>query len=475
MSRSSQPKRPDKTPIPMGTGPTLLVDHHFIEVSEGIRLKLHPPRKTGEKLLVTDKPWEDATLNWFTVVKDGRRYRMWVEAYDRAGWPTTDDTSFCTAESSDGIHWRKPSLGLHEHQGRRDTNILFRQIGTGPQRSRVHGSCVFIDPSAPPESRYQCVSQGLFHDRGNPPYRVAGMVSPDGLRWTRLQDPIGDLFADSQYSGFVDPKTGEHWMFGRVAGARGRAIGMARSRGFGRFPTLSKVLETSQLDPPDSDLYNPACIPCPGADGIYFMFPSLFRHREDTLDIRLAVSRDGQNWTWPERGTPFLGLGAPGEFDSGSLYMGNGACLPTGDHWSFYYSGSPLKHGEVDLPQLSNPHNQRVISRAIGHPHRLVSASPATTEGRFTTPLLSPSGRFLKIDCATLGTGSVRVGVSDFENNPVPGYTIDDCQPVVAGKPSTANVRWKRSRAANPFDRPVRLTFVLNQADVFGLRFTNHG
>jgi hypothetical protein len=116
-----------------------------------------------------------------------------------------------------------------------------------------------------------------------------------------------------------------------------------------------------------------------------------------------------------------------------------------------------------------------VISRAIGHPHRLVSASPATTEGRFTTPLLSPSGRFLKLDCATLGTGSVRVGVSDFENNPVPGYTIDDCQPVVAGKPSTVNVRWKRSRAANPFDRPVRLTFVLNQADVFGLRFTNHG
>lgn len=56
-----------------------------------------------------------------------------------------------------------------------------------------------------------------------------------------------------------------------------------------------------------------------GIPGLYMMFPSLFRHREDTLEIRLAVSRDGAYRTWADRETPFIPLGEPGDFDSGAL------------------------------------------------------------------------------------------------------------------------------------------------------------
>ena len=151
----------------------------------GAKLKLHPPRKTGERLIESEHPWESATLNWFSVLRDGERYRMWYECYDIDGWPTPDDTSFCYAESIDGVHWTKPKLGLFSYQGSTDNNILFRQIGVDKHRSRVHGSCVFIDPSAPPEARYKCVSQGLFQGIGDRPHYVAGMTSPDGLHWTR--------------------------------------------------------------------------------------------------------------------------------------------------------------------------------------------------------------------------------------------------------------------------------------------------
>jgi hypothetical protein len=52
------------------------------------------------------------------------------------------------------------------------------------------------------------------------------------------------------------------------------------------------VLQTDENDPAESDLYNPAALKYPYADNVYLMFPSLYRHSTDTLDIRLAVSRD---------------------------------------------------------------------------------------------------------------------------------------------------------------------------------------
>ena len=107
-----------------------------------IRTKLHPPNKTVERLLESEKPWEEATLNWFSVLQDQGKLRMWYECYDREGWPTADDTSFCYAESEDGINWTRPNLGLFEYKGSKKNNILFRQIGTAQSRSRVHGSCV---------------------------------------------------------------------------------------------------------------------------------------------------------------------------------------------------------------------------------------------------------------------------------------------------------------------------------------------
>ena len=190
----------------IGSHKILFVDDRFIEKvagAEDLQARARS-RKTGERLIESEYPWESATLNWFSVVRDGEKYRMWYECYDMDGWPTPDDTSFCYAESTDGIHWTKPKLGLFSYQGSKDNNILFREIGADKHRSRVHGSCVFIDPSAPPEARYKCVSQGLFQGIGDRPYYVAGMTSPDGLNWTRYDQPICQVFADSQYSGFWD-------------------------------------------------------------------------------------------------------------------------------------------------------------------------------------------------------------------------------------------------------------------------------
>lgn len=458
-------------PIDVGTEKFLFLDQHDLAKSDGVHLKLHPARKTGEHLIVSEHPWENATLNWFSVVEDQGKYRMWYECYDVDGWPTADDTSFCYAESENGIDWKKPKLGLYSYKGSRDNNILFRQIGTGKSLSRVHGSGVFIDSSAPPESRYKCVSQGLFQGIGDRPYYVAGMTSPDGLTWTRLPQPICPVFADSQYSGFWDPLEKKYVLYGRVGG-RGRSIGRSVNDRFDQFPPLSLVAQTDANHPTDSDLYNPACIPLPGKTRLYVMFPSLFRHKADTLDIHMAVSRDGVNWSWPDRNQALIPLGQPGEFDSGSLYMANG-CLSVGDELWLYYSGSPLKHEEATIERLIVPSNRRIFSRAVIRRDRLVSVTANSPAGTFETPLIRYAGTRLNINASVREGGSVRVGLVDSAGQALPGRAIDDCLPFT-GDHLSRKVAWKDGDSIiNPTGKPMRVQFEIRDAEVFSFQFAD--
>ncbi len=115
----------------VGNERQLFIDGAFFDQSDDITLRLHQPQKTGERNLQPDKPWESATLNWFSVLEDQgvvdkeAKYRMWYECYDVPGWPTADDTSFCYAESRDGVLWTKPELGLFEYQGNREQQHSF--------------------------------------------------------------------------------------------------------------------------------------------------------------------------------------------------------------------------------------------------------------------------------------------------------------------------------------------------------------
>jgi len=394
---------------------------------------------------------------------DGK-FRMWYECYDVAGWPTTNDTSFCYAESADGLRWVKPNLDLFRYHGSRGNNILFREIGPPGAYSRVHGAGVFVDPMAPATARYKCVSQGMF-SQSAPPYRVAGMSSPDGLRWTRLPNVICDLFADSQYSAFWDVARDAYVLYGRVSG-RGRAIGRAQSRDWTHFEPLQLVLENEG----DRDLYNPAAVKLPGAANIYLMFPSEYDHKADTLEIQLAVSRDGIHWNFPDRATPFIGLGQTGQFDSGSLYLGQGL-VPVGDELWHYYSGSPLKHQEAELEWLTKPANHRVYSRAKIRLDGYVSVAAGDREGSFVTPPLQFKGNALALNVAVRPGGWVRVGLLNEAGRPVPGLAPADCVPIT-GDHIRHVVVWKtKSKVSSLAERPVSLSFQMTKADLFAFQF----
>ncbi len=454
--------------IDVGDRAQMFIDGMFFETSNNISLHVAAPAKTNEQTLVADRPWENASLNWFSVMDDAGKFRMWYECYDVEGWPTADDTSFCYAESADGIHWNKPSLGLFFYHGSNENNILFRQIGDGGARSRVHGACVFKDPNAAAEARYKAVSQGSFAGF-EPPQRIAGMASADGVHWSRVSKPICDVFADSQFSGFWDAELGSYVLFGRVAG-RGRSIGRSSSTVFERFEALSLVFQADERDPSDGDLYNPAVLKYPFADRVYLMFTSMYRHTSDTLDIHLAVSRDGIHWAWAERGVPFVPLGAAGNFDSGSLYMGQGMIRVQDEIWQ-YYSGSPLKHNEAELDALTKAENRRIFSRVVSRLNGFVSADAGDAEGSFITPPLTFKGSGLELNAKVHEQGYVRVALLDAAGQPLAGFGGEDCISV-SGDSCAASVSWKSgSDLARLAGTPVKLAVTMKNASLFAFRF----
>ncbi len=122
-------------PLDIDSRLELFVDDHLIESMKGVRLKLHEPRSAG-KLLTFDRPWEGNLSIALGLLKHDDRYRLYYRGtslpeYLRPSGLRTGEVLvpehpavFCYLESSDGIRWSRPSLGLHEFQGSQDNIII---------------------------------------------------------------------------------------------------------------------------------------------------------------------------------------------------------------------------------------------------------------------------------------------------------------------------------------------------------------
>ena len=61
----------------VGSEKQLFIDDLFLRHATNVSLRMHPARKTGERTLVPDQPWESASLNWFSVMQHEGKFRMW--------------------------------------------------------------------------------------------------------------------------------------------------------------------------------------------------------------------------------------------------------------------------------------------------------------------------------------------------------------------------------------------------------------
>ena len=454
-------------------------------VPYGVRVTVEPARKS-QPWLVPDRPWEDPNLGWGTVIHENGRYRCWyefvlsknVKLVRQGELATTDGNHMLAyAESTDGLHWTKPSLGLCELNGSRDNNVVTAMSGGSP----------FRDDNAPPEQRYKAFDFTRLPDApeslsGPAKIGLMGMVSPDGIHWKHLEKPLFRYFHDTQNIGCWDPLLKKYVAYLR-GHTSGRAIKYSVSDDFAAWPEPLDLFSPDAEDEPSEDYYNNCFTFYPDLPTHQLFFISVYNHSSDTTYVRLAANMN-RHWkspvfNWVSR-APILPVGKAEEWDSGMVYAGpNLVHLPDGQ-LALPYWGSRHTHNEYHWMYYGAncAREKAALAWALWDDGRLAGFE-AGTMGEFVTGLwgagVAFEGSQIEINARTRRIGQVEVELLEVKQGqptqPIPGFTLAECVPF-RGDEIWAPLCWKGKRDLSELKgRTLKLHFRLRHAKVFGFRF----
>jgi hypothetical protein len=456
----------------------LFLDATVVEKQEGLTRTFHAAEKyPGNPVLRKDKPWEggDAIAGPYlygTVMWDGGKLRMWYHAVNK-GYVN------CYAESSDGISWTKPNLGLVEFGGSKENN-LYLAVTQDPfenppskARGQCHNASVIKRPwERDPEKRYALFCFGA--DYGFP--RVA--FSPDGLRWqfppeTRTKP----LFSSSDVLNFFfDPYKNRYTATWKTRNRRGRAVGVAWSADGLNWtkPVDGPVFVADDLDPDATQIYGMPVFPY---QGLYVGLPWLYNARwikegeytvnrmheaqkdsPRTVDVQLAWSWDLINWTRPPERRPFIPRGVRGEFDCDMIYTAR-APVRVGDELFFYYGGCVGLHDD--------PNVKAAIGLARLRLDGFCSMAAGDKEGWLISRREVFGAPRITINAKTAASGYVAAEILDKGGNVIPGFSREECAPF-SGDSVSRVLKWERAELPKKQQKQeMKIRFSLKNAELY--------
>ena len=482
----------------IGTRKQLFMDERFVETSEGVRWCMNPPHQHADPVLVCDRPWERLGIcGYNTVMKEGEgRFRLWYGATRKMGLPQEGAIRLGYAESEDGRHWTKPSLGLISYEGSNDNNL----VAPLEERQSMQGATVYRDDRAPETERYKLWSKFQPTDKQVAAGVLPGlwaMRSPDGIHWEVYEDQPSprQQMCDTQNMFFWDDRIGQYAGYTRVretqrldeaaeAGGRGkyRSIGRITSPDFRTWSKTQVVLEADDDDlnmpvpdqrddpRPNIDVYTSCAMKYASAEDVYLMMPSFFYHwGEDdhpaTMDVQLLTSRDGIHWDRKGERRPFLRLGFEGSTTGGMLFA-NPWLIPMGNELWLYYTGTAHTHGARAGAPVRNGLFLSTMRR-----DGFVSLDAGYGGGAFRTPVLQFAGDRLEVNFDGSAGGWLKVEIQDADGKPLPGYALSDADGLV-GNGIRKTITWKgRTGVGGLAGRPVRLRFVMRDAKLYAFQF----
>ena len=470
--------RPDC--IDIGTQKQLFCDELIIEEMRGLERTLNQPvRYAGNPLMFPIHPWEGRLELYGTVLRDADgSFRMWYTGLGGMGvagmgatlgkWahlgfdPANLLYSYCYAVSKDGIFWERPNLGLVEYGGSKENNLLMLDAA---------GGNVCRDDRLPdPERRYKA----LFYearDPGGTPNEGDGVsvaFSPDGLSWTKYQgNPVIRRASDSHRLLGWDDRHRAWVAYCRPTVHEGnpvRRIGRCTSDDFIHWNDPEEVLVPDERDPPGTQFYCMAVFRCAGLYigqlHVYHTNPEEPHIRfYGTIDIQLAVSRDGIRWERVCDRAGFMENGPAGSDDAGEIYMAN-APVEVGDELWFYYSPCGVEHGPTGR---SGPINLAKL-RLDG----FVSVDAEAETGTLVTRPFRCEGGSLRINAAARG-GEVSVAVLDGDGVQQDRFGKSDSA-LFDGDSVGHETTWRRACFDDLRGRVIRLKFYLRNARLYSFQ-----
>ncbi|HEY8665383.1 MAG TPA: hypothetical protein VIL86_01900 [Tepidisphaeraceae bacterium] len=486
--------------------------HFKPHVPHGIRLVLQQPTKLKlEDPLGADPAGMPGSLTILSDATPPLGYKAWYAIHPggEAGLAPPGkgfNHHLCYAESKDGLRWTKPVLNLVEFNGSRENNIVFSPAMGAPGRG-MHGQGVFRDDHADPSERYKLVYLGVFsaeelaayrrkHDEVDPlalrpdgsAYGIAGAVSPDGIHWHALPEPLLIHHSDTFHSASYDSQRKKYVLYFRTwqadptapesQGAIGkRSVGRAVSDDFRHFSNPEVLLTTSSEMSPSHLWYGPCKTNLPGCPEQQVMFPFRWKLEDDSMDAVLFSTPDG--WTWSAvgggQGGQALARGQPGQWDGGYVIPCPSLIELPGERWALPYRGFPIAHKypRVDPSQRQlHPGIAAGTGYAIWPKGRLV-ALQCDDEGEFQTVGVMPAGQSLFLNTAVEPAGFIRIAARTPgpPAGPIAGRGMDDCDAIVGQDGNSIAVTWRGQKEIGSADKPLILEIRLKHAKLFGLEF----
>jgi hypothetical protein len=295
----------------------------------------------------------------------------------------------------------------------------------------------------------------------------------------------GDTFTVMQ-----EPVTHEFWLYHKSAITPVRQVSRMVSEDFIHWKNDELVLAPDDLDPPDTEFYGLSPFPYGNQ---YLGLLWVFHTYRQQIDVQLVSSRDGRAWQRSVHRRVFLPLGFmkndyPGHaFDSEMIMSIAPPVAANGELW-MYYTGYSNKHNaNTDENALDDTYLGQIGVAKL--PRDGFCSLDATSEGFVVTRPTRIKGSSLHVTASTGsfadqdqklnptwaqlyahvkdGEGEVRIELQDQEGIAIPGFSLEECNPI-KGRLADRAVSWAGGKGLSTLDgRLVRFRFVLRNAKLF--------
>ncbi|UCD27364.1 MAG: hypothetical protein JSV03_09550 [Planctomycetota bacterium] len=419
----------------------------------------------------------------------------------------------CYAESEDSVTWHIPQLRLYEYAGNRNNNVVFRGDLNGSVRG-FHGGSVFVDPSSN-EERYKMFYLGQITDeeweafaekypgeadtmarrRDVGGYRcvqaVFGAVSPDGIHWNSLPEPLMIQHADTLNTCYYDVDLKQYVAYIRVWEVNPRiskytkgdpdswitvgrrSIGRSLSKDFRHFSKPEIVFSTG-ADMQASHLwYTNGKTTLPGCPDNHVMFPWLWELESDGGAVWLLSSSTGAYWS-KVPGGPVVDTGAVGRADGIYIVCSGNLLEYPGNKWGISYSGQPIPHkypGRDISKRKGLFQGLKGVSGLATWPRGRLVALQCDEEGEFATVSVMPPGKKIRLNASVKPTGYIKVAVRLYgAGTDVPGRSFENTDRMI-GDSLAMPVTWNGEANLKHDGAPISLRFQLKQVRLFDIEF----
>ncbi len=456
--------------IDIGSRLELFTDYFLIDNLDNASLKLHHPIDKGS-VFKFDEPWEGPFSGYCTVIKDGELFRLYYRGLPTAGKDGRPEEHTCYAESKDGIHWVKPNLKIHEVDGTRKNNVILSNVAPV-----THNFSPFLDTRKGIDPKHKYKALGGTAQSG-----LIAYVSEDGIQWNLLKKPVfkaGESVFDSQNVSFWSEEEQIYVCYFRTwtkENYKGyRSVSRTTSKDFIHWsdPVAMKFGDTKL-----EQLYTNQTSPYFRAPHIYISVAARFMPNRQVISEEEAKKLDVNPKYFKDCSDAiFMTTRGGNQYDRTFMesFIRPGIGLQNWVSRSNYPALNVVQTSPTEMSVYVNQDYAQPTAYLNRYALRIdgfTSVHVPYHGGEILTKPIRFSGNKLLINFSTSAAGYIKVEILDLDGNKIEGFELENSTEII-GNEIEKVVTWNGNSDFKKINKkPVRLRFVMKDADLYSIRF----